>query len=56
MNDKGQDEDAFSVNEKELMEYYRYGGGYGRFIYAALCFKNELISKLVPIVLKGRVN
>ena len=31
MKDKGQSEDIFSVNEKELMEYYRYSGGYGRF-------------------------
>jgi len=30
MRDKGK-EDVFSVNEKELMEYYGYSGGYGRF-------------------------
>lgn len=30
MKDKGE-EDVFSVNEKELMEYYGYSGGNGRF-------------------------
>ncbi len=31
MKDKGQNGDVFSINEKELMNYYGYSGNYGRF-------------------------
>ena len=31
MKDKGYGKDAFSLNERELMEYYGYNGIYGRF-------------------------